>query len=120
MQPLTTVPEYIAYVKARPDLPMCPIRLVLRSIGGKWKLLIVLHLFGASALRFSALRRGIGDITNSMLSSCLQELEGEGIVTRTQYEEIPPRVEYALTPKGESLAPVILALANWGLDHEGD
>ena len=77
MQPLTTVPEYIAYVKARPDLPMCPIRLALRSIGGKWKLLIVLQLFGASALRFSALRRGIGDITNSMLSSCLQELEGE-------------------------------------------
>lgn len=120
MQPLNTVPDYISYVQGHPELPMCPIRLALRSIGGKWKLLIVLQLFGASALRFSALRRGIGDITNSVLSTCLQELEGEGMITRTQYEEIPPRVEYALTPKGESLGPVLLALANWGLNHEED
>lgn len=117
MEPLRTVPEYMRYMQTHPEITTCPIRRCLGVMGGKWKIFIVLQLFGAPALRFGELARGVEGITNAMLSASLRELERDGMVERQQFNEIPPHVEYRLTPEGRSLGSVLLALANWGLEH---
>lgn len=89
----------------------------LDVIGGKWKGMIVYQLLDAGPLRFNALRREVGDITQRMLTKQLRELEDDGLVSRTVYAEVPPRVEYRLTPGGAALAPVIAALKAWGESH---
>ena len=88
----------------------------LRFIDGKWKGVIVYHLLG-STLRFSELRRKIPTVTQRMLTNQLRELENDGLVLRRIYPEVPPRVEYALSPLGRTLAPVIRALEHWGREH---
>ena len=117
MEPLRTVPEYMRYMQTHPEITTCPIRRCLGVMGGKWKIFIVLQLFGAPALRFGELARGVEGITNAMLAASLRELERDGMVERQQFNEIPPHVEYRLTPEGRSLGSVLLALANWGLEH---
>ena len=117
MNEIQTVPEYIRFMQTHPEIDTCPIRRTLSVMGGKWKIFIVLQLFGAARLRFGQLSRGVEGITNTMLSNCLQELERDGMVRREQFNEIPPHVEYSLTEEGKSLASVLLALANWGLAH---
>ena len=117
MEPLRTVPEYMRYMQTHPEITTCPIRRCLGVMGGKWKIFIVLQLFGAPALRFGELARGVEGITNAMLSASLRELERDGMMERQQFNEIPPHVEYRLTPEGRSLSSVLLALANWGLEH---
>lgn len=117
MEPLRTVPEYLHYMQTHPEITTCPIRRCLGVMGGKWKIFIVLQLFGAPALRFGALARRVEGITNAMLSASLRELERDGMVEREQFNEIPPHVEYRLTREGRSLGSVLLALANWGLEH---
>jgi len=94
----------------------CPVRAVLDVIGGKWKILILWQLTGG-ACRYSALNRRIPDVSERMLVKQLGELVGDGLVTRTQYPEVPPRVEYALTETGASLTPLLNQLAEWGLEH---
>lgn len=95
----------------------CVVDAALDVIGGKWKGMIVYQLLDAGPLRFNALRREVGDITPRMLTRQLRELEDDGLVSRTVYAEVPPRVEYRLTPGGAALAPVIAALKVWGEDH---
>ena len=119
MKPLETVPGYLHYMQTHPEITTCPIRRCLGVMGGKWKIFIVLQLFGATALRFGELARGVEGITNAMLSASLRELERDGMVERRQFNEIPPHVEYQLTQEGRSLGSVLLALANWGLEHPG-
>ena len=82
-------------------------------IGGKWKLFILYHLMGGTR-RFGELRRLIPDVTQQMLTAQLRELEADGLVTRTVYPVVPPRVEYALTPLGQDLRAVTDALMAWG------
>ena len=94
----------------------CPSQATIAAIGGRWKMIILWHLFGGK-LRFSELRRKMPSISQKMLTEQLRELEGHGLVTRTVYAEVPPRVEYATTPLGESLRPVITAIADWGQMH---
>jgi DNA-binding HxlR family transcriptional regulator len=84
-------------------------------LGGKWKLHIVFHLMQGT-MRFSALRRAIPDVTQQMLTAQLRELETDGIITRTVYPVVPPKVEYALTPLGAKLKSVTDALEIWGKD----
>lgn len=99
--------------------PDCPIRNVLAKVCNKWTLLVIytLHTHGEQPLRFSALRRLIPDISQKMLTSTLRDLEEDGYVTRNVFAEVPPRVEYALTPRAESLIPVVDRLIDWAADN---
>jgi DNA-binding HxlR family transcriptional regulator len=94
----------------------CPTEATVAAIGGRWKVVILWHLCRGK-LRFSELRRKVPGISQKMLTEQLRELAGHGLVTRTVYAEVPPRVEYAATPLGESLRPVITAMAEWGRMH---
>ncbi|MDR3348131.1 MAG: helix-turn-helix transcriptional regulator [Acidaminococcales bacterium] len=96
------------------EFALCPLRHALSIIGGKWKLPIICFLSSRTPARYSAIKRNIPGITNMMLSQSLKELENFGIVLRKQYNQIPPRVEYALTADGESLLPALELLAKWG------
>ncbi|HZP84913.1 MAG TPA: helix-turn-helix domain-containing protein [Chthonomonadaceae bacterium] len=94
----------------------CPAEVTLAVIGGRWKILILWHLF-QKVKRFSELRRDIGGITQKMLTEQLRELERDGVIHRKVYPQVPPKVEYSLTPLGESLKPVVDAMAAWGLQQ---
>lgn len=93
--------------------PGCAVEATLQFIDGKWKGVILWHLL-AETLRFNQLRRLLPSVTQRMLTNQLRELEQDGFVTRRIYAEIPPRVEYSLTERGRTLAPVLLALKAWG------
>lgn len=95
--------------------PACPVTRAVGVLGGKWKLHIVFHLMPGTK-RFSELRRAIPDVTQQMLTAQLRELEADGIVTRTVYPVVPPKVEYCLTPLGAKLKSVTDALEFWGRD----
>ncbi|MDG2522727.1 helix-turn-helix domain-containing protein [Caulobacter segnis] len=95
------------------DPRQCGVEATLDLIGGKWKGVILYHLLGGR-LRFNALSRRLGAITQRMLTKQLRELEQVGLIVRTVYAEVPPRVEYSLSARGQSLKPVILALKAWG------
>lgn len=95
----------------------CSVEATVDVTGGKWKPLILFHLLEAPAgapLRFSQLKRAIGTVTQRSLTLHLRELERDGLVTRRVYAEVPPRVEYSLTPFGHSAAPVLRAMKEWG------
>lgn len=92
----------------------CPLTHALNLIGGKWKLPIIWALSQKGILRYNELERSIEGITNMMLTQSLRDLEIHGIVSRKQYMEVPPRVEYSLTAAGEALIPALKALAGWG------
>lgn len=94
----------------------CPIKTTLDVIGGKWKPLILFYLKGEPR-RFSDLRRSVSDVTQKMLTDRLRELERDGIVHREVYPQVPPKVEYSLTPYGKTLLPVLEAMAHWGTKH---
>ncbi len=94
----------------------CPVNITLRVIGGKWKLPILWYLQQGTK-RYSELQRHLTNITPKMLAQQLRDLEEEGIVERTVYPVVPPRVEYALTPYGRTLDATIEALGKWGKRH---
>lgn len=96
----------------------CFFELTLLVIGGKWKPNILYHLGEAGVLRFSELRRSMSGITERMLTRQLRELEADGIVQRQVYREVPPRVEYSLTPMGQGLTPILYQLRDWGSAYE--
>ena len=100
----------------------CPLGEALRSIGGKWKSRLICTLYTDGTQRFVDLMHKTKGITSAMLSSSLKDLEADGIVVRTQFQEIPPRVEYSLTDHGKALWPVLHRLVHWALreDYDGD
>ena len=93
-----------------------PVELTLEVIGGKWKSVLVYHLL-QGPLRFSELKRLVPDITEKMLTQQLRELERVGVLTRTIFAEVPPRVEYRATAHGQTLQPVLEAMCAWGRSH---
>lgn len=95
----------------------CPVTSLLVMLQGKWKFRIIYEMCIRSPIRFGELRKNIKGITNTMLTSSLRELERDGLITRIQYNEIPPRVEYSLTEKGEALLPIFYAITQWGLKY---
>jgi DNA-binding HxlR family transcriptional regulator len=95
----------------------CPTRAVLDRIADKWTTLIIGILAQHDRRRFSELKRLIGGISQKMLTQTLRELERDGLVKRTMYPEIPPRVEFALTPLGKTLCGPISALTQWAHEH---
>ncbi|MCX4189012.1 winged helix-turn-helix transcriptional regulator [Methylophaga sp. OBS3] len=90
----------------------------LKILEGKWKLLILFHLFGGKILRFSELEASIPNITQKMLSQQLRQLEKDGVVIRRVYEQVPPKVEYRLSDWGQSLCPVLDAMLKWADNKE--
>lgn len=95
----------------------CPVSSLLQMLQGKWKFQILYEICIKDPIRYGELKRVIPGITSTMLSASLKDLERDGLVTRRQYEEIPPRVEYSLTQKGTDLMPVFYEMARWGLRH---
>lgn len=89
----------------------------MRVISGKWKPLILYFVAQDGPARYGELRRAIRDVSDKMLIQQLKELEADGLVKRTDYKEIPPRVDYSLTPLGQSLAKALVPLCSWGTEH---
>ena len=94
----------------------CPSRNILKHVTGRWAVLVLIALQGQT-LRFSALRRLIGGVSDRMLTQTLQTLEADGFVLRKAYEVVPPHVEYSLTPMGEEIAEHVRVLADWIEDN---
>ena len=99
------------------DLPECPVATTVQIIGSKWKLLILRNLL-ARPWRFNELKRSLEGVSQKVLSDALRTLEADGIVIRTVYPEVPPRVEYALTELGETLRPILKTMELWGMDYK--
>ena len=95
------------------ELPACPVATTVQMIGSKWKLLIMRNLL-QRPWRFNELKKDLEGISQKVLTDSLRSMEADGIVTRTVYPEVPPRVEYALSPLGESMRPIMDAMENWG------
>ncbi|SKA92201.1 transcriptional regulator, HxlR family [Paucidesulfovibrio gracilis DSM 16080] len=96
----------------------CTFELTLQIIGGKWKPMILYHLGCDGVHRFSELRRALNGITQKMLTQQLRELEADGMVHREVYPQVPPKVEYSLTPMGRTIMPVLRQLCAWGSEYE--
>lgn len=99
--------------------PECPIRNILSRIGEKWTLLVLLNLaqHEPDGLRFNELGKLIPDVSQRMLTATLRSLEADGLVHREQFSEIPPRVEYTLTPRAKTLMPLINPLVEWSISN---
>ena len=100
--------------------PNCPIRNVLSRVGDKWSMLVLFTLENSNSQRFKELQRNIPDISPKMLTATLKMLEGDGLIHREVFPEIPPRVEYSLTEKGKSLLPLIDNLLSWASENMED
>lgn len=99
----------------------CPLEYALEIFGGKWDARIICVLAEKKVLRYSELRAEMTDITDAVLSSTLRKLQSSGMVSRVQYSEIPPRVEYSLTDKGLSAVPILQSICQWaGIYHHED
>ena len=94
-------------------LPECPVATTVQLIGNKWKLLILRNLL-QRPWRFNELQKNLEGISQKVLTDSLRSMEADGIITRTVYAEVPPRVEYALSELGESLKPILEAMRVWG------
>ena len=97
-------------------LPVCPVETTLSLISDKWKVLILRDLLPGPK-RFSLLKRSIGGVSQKVLTAQLRQMEDSGLLTRTVYPEVPPRVEYTLTELGYSLEPVLNAMRIWGEEY---
>ena len=95
------------------QLPACPVETTLTLIGDKWKVLILRDLMPGTK-RFGELRKSVGDVSQKVLAAQLRDMEKSGLVHREVYAEVPPRVEYSLTPLGRSLKPILDSMWAWG------
>ncbi|AOG27654.1 helix-turn-helix transcriptional regulator [Cutibacterium avidum] len=102
---------------AEVDLPACPVETALIFIASKWRVLILRDLMDGK-MRFSELQHSIGGISQKVLTSNLRAMEAQGLLTRTVYAEVPPRVDYELTDLGRSLHGVLDALERWGVSYQ--
>lgn len=99
--------------KTARELPACPVETTLTLIGDKWKVLILRDLMSGTK-RFGELKKSVGNVSQKVLTAQLRALEESGLLTRTVYAEVPPRVEYSLTDLGRSLQPILNAMQSWG------
>lgn len=102
---------------ATKELPACPVETTLTLISDKWKVLILRDLLPGTK-RFGELKKTIGHVSQKVLTAQLREMESNGLLTRTVYAEVPPRVEYTLTDLGYSLKPILDAMWNWGEEYK--
>jgi len=106
-----SVPETVKTVS--PETEDAILETLLQHIGGKWKIRIIWALQNAQSKRYSTLKNEVSSITDMMLSQSLKDLCADGLLHRQQYQEIPPKVEYSLTPSGKTLLPALNALCEW-------
>ena len=99
------------------ELPACPVATTVQMIGSKWKLLIMRNLL-QRPWRFNELKKDLEGISQKVLTDSLRSMEADGIITRTVYPEVPPRVEYALSDLGESMRPIMDAMEIWGTAYK--
>ena len=104
-------------MKTKDELPACPVATTVQLIGSKWKLLILRNLM-QRPWRFNGLRKDLEGISQKVLTDSLRSMQEDGIVTRTVYPEVPPRVEYALSELGESMRPIMKAMEQWGISYK--
>ncbi len=97
-----------------PCSQQCPLQHAMEMIGGKWKIAILCSLSVDGKVRYNDLKRKISGISNTMLAKSLRELEDDGLVNRTEFVEVPIRVEYEITEKAKELGPILAQLAQWG------
>lgn len=109
--------EVICVALAEKKLPACPVETTLTLIGDKWKVLILRDLLPGTK-RFGELRKSIGTVSQKVLTTQLRQMEDSGLIIRTVYAEVPPRVEYTLTELGYSLKPVLDAMGTWGMAYK--
>ena len=95
----------------------CGLKKVIDIIGGKWKVMILCVMDKEGTIRYGELKRRVFGITNTMLANSLKEMEEAGLVERHQYNEMPVRVEYSITPKAQSIVPILLELKRWGEEN---
>lgn len=99
------------------EMPACPVATTVSLIGSKWKLLIMRNL-RVRPWRFNELQKDLEGISQKVLTDSLRSMEADGLVIRTVYPEVPPRVEYSLSPLGESMRPIIDSMEAWGKDYK--
>lgn len=99
------------------ELPACPVATTVQIIGSKWKLLIMRNML-QRPWRFNELKKDLEGISQKVLTDSLRSMEADGIITRTVYPEVPPRVEYALSDLGESMRPIMDAMEIWGTEYK--
>lgn len=104
-------------MKTKDELPECPVATTVSMIGSKWKLLIIRNLL-VRPWRFNELKKDLDGISQKVLTDSLRAMEEDGIITRTVYPEVPPRVEYALSELGESMRPILDAMWQWGTEYK--
>lgn len=109
------------YQKKLNDDIRCPLEYGLEIFGGKWKSRVLCVLNAKGRLRYSGIRKEMKNITDAVLASTLKELITDGLINRKSYNEIPPRVEYTLTPKGKSVIPILQSICSWsGIFYKED
>lgn len=106
-------------MKTKDELPECPVATTVSIIGSKWKLLIIRNLL-SRPWRFNELKKDLDGISQKVLTDSLRTMEEDGIITRTVYPEVPPRVEYALSELGESMRPILSAMQEWGTAYKAN
>ncbi len=99
------------------EMPECPVAITVQLIGSKWKLLILRNL-RQRPWRFNELQRSLEGISQKVLTDSLRSMEKDGIITRTVYAEVPPRVEYALSELGETMKPILDSMEKWGNEYK--
>ena len=99
------------------EIDVRPFAYALSLISGKWKMHILFWLWKKEPLRYSELKRCLGTVTHKMLSAQLKELESDGLILRREYPQVPPRAEYSLTFRGQSIMPLLSELCRWGHQH---
>jgi len=97
-----------------------PFNYTMSLIGGKWKMQILFWLWHCETMRYGELKRSINKITHKMLANSLKELEASDLIIRTEYPQIPPKVEYSLSEKGQSLMPILHEICMWGNKHKDE
>ena len=112
-----SIHERSGMMRTKEELPECPVATTVQMVGSKWKLLIMRNLL-ERPWRFNELKKSLDGISQKVLTDSLRSMEADGIITRTVYPEVPPRVEYALSELGETMRPIIKTMEEWGLMYK--
>lgn len=116
--PDITFKEYQEQIKNVKIVENCQAYKALEIFQGKWNIRVLFELVKCAAIRFGDLKKQVGEITNTMLTSTLRDLEKKGLVDRTQFNEIPPHVEYSLSQAGRDFYPIFVEIMRWNNDHQ--
>jgi len=109
--------ENLNEMRSYPETKLCPVEFTKNRIAGKWKLVILWHIYDKEVIRYGELKKSVQNITHKMLSNQLKELMKYDLVYKELYHQVPPKTEYSLTEKGMSLIPILDLMYEWGIKH---